>query len=142
MDDVIPLLSASATENGVFSRHWSQLSMTVSESAPGLPVGIAYVLIFLVTTQRIRAVDDASRILKIVAVSGVAMTAFALVQFFFSNGLYFWLIDLPQGVADDRLKGAFLNKNHFAQFAALSVGPLVWWLGVHTASDKRHRFDH
>ena len=142
MDDVIPLLSASATENGVFRRPWSQLSMTVSESAPGLAVGIAYVLIFLVTTQRIRAVDDASRILKIVAVSGVAMTAFAFVQFFFSNGLYFWLIDLPQGVADDRLKGAFLNKNHFAQFAALSVGPLVWWLGVHTASDKRHRFDH
>ena len=141
MDEVIPLRSASAVEDGVFRTPWSHLSMTVSESAPGLAIGVAYVLIFLVTTQRIRAVDDASRILKIVALSGVVMTIFAFVQFFFSNGLYFWLIDLPQGVADDRLKGAFLNKNHFAQFAALSVGPLVWWLGVHTAPAERHRFD-
>jgi tetratricopeptide (TPR) repeat protein len=44
-------------------------------------------------------------------------------------------------VADDRLKGAFLNKNHFAQFAALSVGPLVWWLGVQTATDDEPRFE-
>ncbi|MFT4555030.1 MAG: O-antigen ligase/tetratricopeptide (TPR) repeat protein [Planctomycetaceae bacterium] len=141
MDDVLPLRSASAVEDGVFRTPWSHLSMSVSESAPGLAIGVAYVLIFLVTAQRIRAVDDASRILKIIALSGVAMTFFAFVQFFFSNGLYFWLIDLPQGVADDRLKGAFLNKNHFAQFAALSVGPLVWWLGVHTAPAERQRFD-
>jgi O-antigen ligase/tetratricopeptide (TPR) repeat protein len=141
MDDVLPLRSAAAVEDGVFRTPWSHLSMSVSESAPGLAIGVAYVLIFLVTTQRIRAVDDAARVLKFVAVSGVAMTFFAFVQFFFSNGLYFWFIDLPQGVADDRLKGAFLNKNHFAQFAALSVGPLVWWLGVHTAPNERQRFE-
>lgn len=141
MDEVLPLRSASAIEDGLFRTPWSHLSMSVSESAPGLAIGLAYVLIFLVTAQRIRVVDDAARVLKFVAVSGVAMTAFAFIQFFFSNGLYFWFVDLPQGVADDRLKGAFLNKNHFAQFAALSVGPLVWWLGVHTASPEQHRFE-
>ena len=26
------------------------------------------------------------------------------------------------------LKGAFTNRNHFAQFLALSIGPLVWWM--------------
>ena len=140
MDDVLPLRSASSIEDGVFQTPWSHLSMCVSESLPGLAVGVAYVLIFLVATQRIRAVDDASRILKMVALSGIAMTIFAFVQFFFSNGLYFWMIDLPQGVADDRLKGAFLNKNHFAQFAALSVGPLIWWLGVHTQADDQSAF--
>ncbi|NQV25185.1 MAG: O-antigen ligase family protein, partial [Rhodopirellula sp.] len=142
MDDVLPLRSAASTKDGVFRTPWSHLSMSVSESLPGLAIGVAYVLIFLVTTQRIRAVGDASRILRMIALSGVAMTAFAFVQFFFSNGLYFWMIDLPQGVADDRLKGAFLNKNHFAQFAALSVGPLVWWLGVQTESLGHAGFDH
>lgn len=144
MGDVLPLRSAAAVEDGVFRTPWSHLSMSVSESAPGLAIGVAYVLIFLVTVQRIRAVDDAARVLKFVALSGIAMTFFAFVQFFFSNGLYFWFIDLPQGVADDRLKGAFLNKNHFAQFAALAVGPLVWWLGVHTGPRNRSHFsgDH
>jgi len=141
MDDVLPLRSSSAVEDGVFHTPWSHLSMSVSESAPGLAIGVAYVLIFLVTVQRIRAVEDASRVLKFVALSGIAMTFFAFVQLLFSNGLYFWFIELPQGVADDRLKGAFLNKNHFAQFAALSVGPLVWWLGIHTASGKRQSFE-
>jgi O-antigen ligase len=141
MDDVLPLRSASSVEDGVFQTPWSHLSMSVSESAPGLAIGVAYVLIFLVTAQRIRAVDDAARVLKMIALSGIVMTVFAFVQFFFSNGLYFWVIDLPQGVADDRLKGAFLNKNHFAQFAALSVGPLVWWLGIHTAPNERQRFE-
>jgi len=140
MNDVLPLRSAS-TSDGVFAAPWSYLSMSVSESSPGLAVGVAYVLIFIVTAQRIREVDDAARVLKMVAVSGIVMTAFAFVQFFFSNGLYFWVIDLPQGVADDRLKGAFLNKNHFAQFVALSVGPLVWWLGVKTEHGERPRFD-
>lgn len=145
MDDVLPLRSASAVEDGVFPTPWSHLSMSVSESAPGLAIGVAYVLIFLVTAQRIRTVDDASRVLKMIALSGIAMTFFAFVQFLFSNGLYFWVIDLAQGVADDRLKGAFLNKNHFAQFAALSVGPLVWWLGVQTDSgghQRSRRFHH
>lgn len=140
MDDVLPLRSA-LNSDGVFATPWSYLSMSASESLPGLAIGVAYVLIFIVTAQRIRVVDDAARVLKMVAVSGIAMTVFAFVQFFFSNGLYFWMIDLPQGVAGDRLKGAFLNKNHFAQFVALSVGPLVWWLGVQTELHEKPRFD-
>lgn len=141
IDDVLPLRSTAAVDDGVFQTPWSYLSMSVSESTAGLAVGVAYVLIFLAATQRIRTTDDASLILRMVAISGVAMTAFAFVQFFFSNGLYFWVIDLPQGVADDRLKGAFLNKNHFAQFAALAIGPLVWWLGVQTDNDDPPRFE-
>lgn len=141
MDDVLPLRSPAAADDGIFQAPWSYLSMSVSESTAGLAIGVAYVLIFLAATQRIRTTDDASRILRMVAISGIAMTAFAFIQFLFSNGLYFWVIDLPQGVADDRLKGAFLNKNHFAQFAALSIGPLVWWLGVQTESSDQPRFD-
>lgn len=131
MDQVLPLRSPSAND-GVFQTPWSTLSMCTHETSTGLAIGVAYVLLFIVTVQRIRAVDDAARLLRMVCVSGVAMTVFAFVQFLFSNGYYFWFIDLPQGVADDRLKGAFLNKNHFAQFVALSIGPLVWWLGVQT----------
>lgn len=139
MDEVLPLRSAAA-DDGVFPAPWSSLSMCVSETLPGLAVGVAYALIFILTTQRIRVADDAGRVLKMVATSGIAMTVFAFAQFLFSNGLYFWAIDLPQGVAGDRLKGAFLNKNHFAQFAALSVGPLVWWLGTQTECSERQRF--
>lgn len=140
MDDVMPLRTTAAIDDGVFQAPWSHLSMSVGESTSGLAIAAAYILIFLVAAQRIRTADDASRMLKLVAVSGVAMTAFAFIQFLCSNGLYFWMIDLPQGVADDRLKGAFLNKNHFAQFAALSIGPLVWWLGMQTNSDDQPQF--
>ena len=138
INDVLPLLT-SDTSDAMFSTPWPYLSLSVSESVPGLAIGVAYVLIFIVTAQRIRNSNDAGRILKLIAVSGTAMSVFAFVQFFFSNGLYFWMIDLPQGVADDRLKGAFLNKNHFAQFVSLSVGPLIWWLIVHTESDPGKR---
>lgn len=141
--DVLPLWSSSDATSP-FSGPWPYLSLSVSETTPRIAIGLAYVLLFYVTAQRVRSLDDAGRVLKWIASAGAAMALFGFLQFFFSNGLYYWVIDLPQGTMSDRLKGAFLNKNHFAQFVALSIGPLTWWLVSRTeerADERPQKFN-
>ncbi|MEZ6125629.1 MAG: O-antigen ligase family protein [Planctomycetaceae bacterium] len=108
--------------------HWKTLSLTPVETQHAFRMFLAYGIVTLVMFQRIRTQTDCHRILKSVAVSGVAMTAFGLLQWAASNGRFFWFYEHPFTDPDDHLKGAFTNRNHFAQFLALSLGPLLWWL--------------
>jgi len=113
---------------GQIGDSWPYLSLTVTETRAGVAVGLAYVLLFLVAVQRIRDVRDARRIVRWIAMSGGMMVVFALVQYLFPNGKLFWVIEHPQVTTLDRPIGAFLNKNHFSQFVAVTIGPLVCWL--------------
>jgi tetratricopeptide (TPR) repeat protein len=56
------------------------------------------------------------------------MAAFGLVQYLAGNGKFFWFYAHPFSNTFDGVKGSFANKNHFAHFLALGVGPLIWWL--------------
>jgi O-antigen ligase/tetratricopeptide (TPR) repeat protein len=123
---MLPLWNA---EGGLFGE-WPCLSLTVSATRRNIISGMAYVLLFFVTSQRIREAKDAERIMRWFCVSAVAMCIFGLVQYLTANGLYYWFYKFPGGTTIDRVKGAFPNKNHFAQFAALSVGPLIWWFMI------------
>ena len=118
----------SATQPADLSTVWSTLSFTPVESRHGTWVFIAYAIILMVLFQRVRDVTDCARLLKCVAISGVLMTGFGLLQWGTSNGLFFWFYEHPFTDPTDHLKGAFTNRNHFAQFLALSIGPLLWWL--------------
>lgn len=121
------LLPIRDTETGsrLLGGQWSQISLTAYESRVGLTLGVSYVLLFLVVAQRIRQLEDAKRLLRWVGLGGAAMAAFGLAQYVFANDRYFWVIEHPQGSTLDAAKGGFLNKNHFGQFMALSIGPLV-----------------
>lgn len=124
MNGLLPLHSSEAGA-ALLGERWKYLSLTAYESQVGLTLGAAYVLLFLVVLQRVRQVDDALHLLRWVALGGAAMAAFGLAQYVFSNDRYFWVLDHPQGSTLDAAKGGFLNKNHFGQFMALSIGPLV-----------------
>jgi O-antigen ligase/tetratricopeptide (TPR) repeat protein len=133
---VLPMWNSPAGV-GLIGDSWPYLSLTVTETRAGVAVGLAYVLLFLVAVQRIRDVRDARRIVCWIAMSGGMMVVFALVQYLFSNGKLFWVFEHPQVTTLDRPIGAFLNKNHFSQFIAVTIGPLVCWLFLRMGTRSR-----
>lgn len=127
LNDLLPLMLSSTT-SGILPGGWNQLSLAPAETASGLATFAAYGLLFLVMVQRIQALDDAERILCCAALASVVMGAFALLQYKFSNDKFFWMVDHPFMTTSHCALGCFTNRNHLAQFLALGVGPLVWWI--------------
>ncbi|NOX53117.1 MAG: O-antigen ligase family protein [Planctomycetes bacterium] len=107
---------------------WNHLSLTLGATRSALVSLIAVGLIAVVASQRIERPQDAERLMRWICLAAASMAAFALVQYFASNGKFFWVFEHPYSTTADRLKGAFTNRNHFAHFLVLSVGPLLWWI--------------
>ena len=107
---------------------WATLSLTPVETRHGFWMLVAYMIIGLVVFQRVRTTTDGERLLKWVGLSGLAMSLFGLAQWGGSNGRFFWFYEHPYTDTHVHLKGAFTNRNHFAQFMALALGALLWWL--------------
>ena len=116
----------SASETGS-SQAWSTASFAPAETRHAFLILLAYGIIGIVLSQRIASEQDCHRILKLVAVSGMLMAGFAVLQLITSNDCFFWFYRHPYTGTRETLKGAFTNRNHFAQFLALSVAPLLWW---------------
>lgn len=109
---------------------WNRISMIPYETLDGMVVLVCYVLIFVVAVQRLRSQRDVEKALVCVALSVTAMAVFALVQKFTSNGMFFWFYEHPFSSTDDVVKGGFTNRNHFAHFMALGIGPLFYWVAT------------
>lgn len=118
---------------------WNQLSLYPAATRQGLILLGAYALLFFVALQRIRRGEDVERFLALISAAAILMAIFGLAQYFFGNGKFFWVFEHPQATTSDFVKGAFSNRNHFAQFLALGVGPLLWLvLRLFDSSGKRH----
>lgn len=124
---ILPLWTDGA-DPSVALGTWSCVSLAPEATRGGLTIFLAYGLLFLVTVQRIRTLEDVQRLLRWIALSVVIMAVFALVQLLTSNGKFFWFYEHPFSRTSDAAKGSFTNRNHFAHFLALGIGPLVWWL--------------
>ena len=120
-------ISADTSEQPASSM-WSSASLYPTESKHGLLILASYIVIAVVAAQRITSEQDCHHLLKLVGVSGLLMTAFAVVQLVTSNDYFFWFYRHPYTGTREVLKGAFTNRNHFAQFLSLSIGPLIWWM--------------
>lgn len=107
---------------------WNQLSLAPWETASAIAVFVAYGIMFLVVAQRIRTIKDVEQMLCNVSLATVVMMLFAQIQFFTSNGKFFWVYDHPRMSTETYPLGCFTNRNHLAQFMALGTGPLIWWL--------------
>lgn len=107
---------------------WQTISLNVGETRQTILMGLSYLALFYVATQRLRRVSDIERLLKWLAAAAGAMALFGIVQWLTSNGKFFWFYDYPLTTSGHRLKGAFTNRNHFAQFLALGCAPLLWWI--------------
>ncbi len=124
---ILPLWSSQA-QSGAALGAWPCVSLAPSETRAGLMTLIAYCLLFSVTVQRVRKTGDIERLLRWCALSAALMAVFGIVQFLASNGKFFWFYQHPYSTTDDVAKGSFVNRNHFADFLALGVGPLIWWV--------------
>ncbi len=124
--ELLPLWN-SGSESGVSLGPWTQLSLTPAASRLGLVTFVAYALIFVVTAQRLRRVEDVERLLRWICLAVASMAVFGLVQYVTSNGKFFWIYADPFTTTSQDPKGSFTNRNHFAHFLALGIGPLIWW---------------
>lgn len=142
LSELLPLRAAPLNEADVTASNlppWRQLSLYPAATRQGLILFGAYCLLFVVTIQRISRGEDVERLLKFVACSAVLMALFGLAQYFLGNGKFFWFFEHPQATTTDFVKGAFSNRNHFAQFLALGTGPLLWLVLRMFQTSDRHR---
>ena len=119
---------APATDGAPTLGVWTTLSLAPTDTQSSFVVLLAFALLLLTTVQRVRGLDDVERLLHWIAISTLAVAAFALVQFLTSNGKFFWFFEHPYARTDMEVIGSFTNGNHFAQFIALGIGPMIWWI--------------
>jgi O-antigen ligase len=124
---LLPQWNVNPQTPGLFGC-WPCISFTPAETLAGLVIFLDFAMLFFVAVQRIRHVEDVERLLRWCALSAVAMATFGIVQLLAGNGKFFWFYEHPFSNPDNAATGSFTNRNHFAQFLALGVGPLIWWL--------------
>jgi tetratricopeptide (TPR) repeat protein len=118
---------------------WSTASFYPSETQHALLMLLSYSVIAVVMAQRLSTEEDCHNLLKLIGISGVSMAAFAVLQLVTSNDRFFWFYQQPYTGTKEILKGAFTNRNHFAQFLTLSIGPLIWWTLVGRLTPEAQR---
>jgi O-antigen ligase/tetratricopeptide (TPR) repeat protein len=133
---ILPLWS-SAGDPAARLGIWNTISLAPAETRADLAIFLAYGLLFLIAVQHLRTLEDIERLLGRCALAAVLMAAFALVQYFVGNGRFYWFYEHPFSSASDAVKGSFTNRNHFAQFLALGIGPLVYCVHRSLAHDVR-----
>jgi len=112
----------------LFPAKWDQLSLAPWETASGMATFTSYGMLFLVAAQRTRTVKDVERTLCLASLASIAMMLFAQLQFWTSNGKFFWSYEHPYMNTDTYPLGCFTNRNHLAQFLVLGTAPTIWWL--------------
>lgn len=125
--DLLPLWNSRATDAASLGT-WRCVSLAPAETLAGLVIFLDFAMLFYVAVQRIRRIDDVERILRWSAVSAAGMAALGIVQLLTTNGKFLWFYEYPYSDTFGVAKGSFSNRNHFAQFLALGVGPMIWWL--------------
>jgi len=138
ISSLLPLWSAESNESmqlGV----WSTLSLTPSSTKIALATLIAYVLLFVTVVQRLQSLTDIERLLRLIALAAILMSGFGLIQYFTSNGLFFWFYEHPFTTTVNAAKGTFSCRNHFAHFLALGMGPLLAWIVLRLQEQKQAR---
>ena len=136
LSQALPLWSSSS--EAVAPTTWNTVSVAPRETLSGLSLFVAYGMLFTVLVQRLQSIDDAERMLKLVAIATLSMAGVGLAQYFFGNGQFFWVYDHPFRESSSTVMGTFQNRNHFAHFLILGIGPLIWWIWKSCQSEPAH----
>jgi O-antigen ligase/tetratricopeptide (TPR) repeat protein len=127
ISELLPLWSADNSGPAHLGT-WQILSVAPHETVKSLAMLASYGLLFAVVCGRIQDTADVERILNYLAAGVAVMAAFGILQYFTSDGRFFWFFRHPFRTTSDNITGAFINRNHFAGFLVLGIGPLVAWL--------------
>jgi hypothetical protein len=142
---LLPLWSAESSEALEWER-WQTLSLAPEETRLALATLVAYALLFTTTLQRVRTTADVRRMLRWIALSAIFMAGFGLLQYFLSNGRFFWFYDYPYSNTTDGATGSFSCRNHFAHFLCLGLAALIAWIAEHlnssTTTVESHQAKH
>jgi O-antigen ligase len=122
--ELLPLWSPNNTGSAQLGI-WRTISFQPQATAKSLAMLVTYGMLFAVLVGRIRDIADIHRLLKWMAISAASMAAFGIVQYFTSDGRFFWFYAHPSRTTTQNITGAFINRNHFAQFVILGLGPLA-----------------
>ena len=141
LKEILPLWFATDSTSP-FPAGWHQLSLAPWETTSAVATFVSYALLFLVMCQRIRTIDNVEQSLCRASLSSIAMMIFALLQYFLSNGKFFWVFDYPALTTYSYPLGCFTNRNHLAQFLALGAAPTIWWLLRRLQQQVRDRRDN
>jgi O-antigen ligase/tetratricopeptide (TPR) repeat protein len=125
--ELLPLWKGEAAGTASLGS-WASISFTPAETRGGLVLFLSYAILFVTTVQRVRELKDIQRILRWCALSALIMGAFGIIQYLAGNGKFFWFFQHPYADTLHDAKGSFTNRNHFAHFLALGIGPMIWWL--------------
>jgi O-antigen ligase/tetratricopeptide (TPR) repeat protein len=125
--EILPLWSDTADAAARLGR-WNHISFTPVATQGGLVMYLTYGILFLLVVQRLRSLEDVQRLIRWIALAAIFMATIGLLQLLLGNGAFLWIYEHPSRTTDGAVKGTFANQNHFAQFLALGVGPLIWWI--------------
>jgi len=122
---------------------WPYLSLMPEETRLCLLLFLSYFIVFWVTAQRLETIFDVERIFRYLAWAVVIIAGLGILQQVAGNGKFFWFYQHPYSTTSDAVKGCFTNRNHFADFLAIGIGPLLWWaLGGNSIFGRGFVQDH
>ncbi len=98
---------------------------------------LCVITVYVVVVNVFRQPRQIKRLLKTIALIGGAVALLAILQDLFGNGKFYWFIE-PQ-YSNALRSGPFVNRNHYAQFMALSVGAGLAYVCVHLHEAFAHR---
>jgi O-antigen ligase/tetratricopeptide (TPR) repeat protein len=121
---LLPLWTSGSDANTQLGT-WQTISVAPHETTKALAMLLSYGLLFLVASGRIQDHTDVRRLLTWMGIAAAAMALFGLAQYATSDGKFFWFYDHPHRTTTQALSGPFINRNHFASFLVMGLGPLV-----------------
>ena len=114
---------AHATSGELGSDGWSYLSLAPGLSRAGALLFVLYVLLFWITLDIARTTRSARRLLSVLFATGIGVAVVGVLHYLFWNGKFYGLWELWWVEPDRHVRAPFTNRNHFAGFLALTIGP-------------------
>ena len=107
---------------------WSTFSLAPGLSRDATFIVLLHALLFWLTLFSIRTADAVRRILGVFLLCGVGVALVGLLHYVFWNGKFYGLWSLWWVRPDNLMRAPFTNRNHFAGFLALTLGPGITYL--------------
>jgi O-antigen ligase/tetratricopeptide (TPR) repeat protein len=133
---LLPLWNGEAARGSQFGS-WETISLSPEDTRLALATLLGYGLLFVTVVQRIDSIDDIMRFVRWISCSAMIVATFGIVQYFTSNGKFFWFYEHPYADTYAQVKGGFTGRNHFAHFLVLGLANTITWATMRGADARK-----